>query len=168
VRSAIRLVILFSAALFLTSTFSPSAFAGRSHDRTQMGHNITIAADEEVTDATCFGCSIYVRGHVLGDVTTFGGSVVIEDQGDVHGDATTFAGDIRVEKNVKIGGDITVFGGRLRRDPQASVGGDVTNMSSPGWIFLIFVLPLVVLAAVIALLVWLLRRALRHSVPVTA
>ena len=39
--------------------------------------------NERVSDATCFGCTIHVRGHVMGDVTAFGGSIVVEDQGQV-------------------------------------------------------------------------------------
>lgn len=167
-RSATRLALPLSALLFFMFSLSPSAFADSSHERTQMGQNITIGPDEEVSEATCFGCSIRVRGHVEGDVTTFGGSVVIEDQGEVDGDTTTFAGNIRLDKDVKVGGDVTVFGGRVSRDSSASVGGDVTNMNGPAWIFLIFVLPLIFLGAVIALLVWLLRKALRPAVPATA
>ncbi|HET6179603.1 MAG TPA: polymer-forming cytoskeletal protein [Candidatus Sulfotelmatobacter sp.] len=147
---------------------STAAFADGSHERTQMGRNITIGPGEEVSEATCFGCSIRIRGHVAGDVTSFGGSIVIEDQGEVNGDATSFAGDIRLDKGVKVGGDITVFGGHLRRDPAASVGGDVTNMGGPGWIVVIFLVPLIFLGAFIAAIVWLIRRLLRPSVPATA
>jgi hypothetical protein len=101
-------------------------------------------------------------------VTTFGGSIVVEEQGQVGGDATTFGGDIRIAKEVKVGGDVTVFGGRIRRDPAASVGGDVTTMGGPGWIVLIFLFPLLFLAAFIALLVWIIRRIMRPSVPAAA
>ena len=52
------------------------AFAENSHDRTQFGHDIVVGAGEEVSQATCFGCSVRVRGRVAGDVTTFGGGVV--------------------------------------------------------------------------------------------
>jgi hypothetical protein len=133
-----------------------------------VGHNINVGPDEEVSEATCFGCSIRVRGHVFGDVTTFGGSIIVEEQGQVDGDATTFGGDIRIAKEVKVGRDVTVFGGRIRRDPAASVGGDVTTMGGPGWIVLIFLFPLLFLAAFIALLVWIVRRIMRPSVPAAA
>jgi hypothetical protein len=161
---------LLICSILLALAFSKAAFADDdSHDRTQVGHNITIGPDEEVSEATCFGCSIRVRGHVSGDVTSFGGSIVIEDQGEVDGDATTFGGSVRLDKEVKVGGDITVFGGRVRRDPGASVGGDVTNMNTPGWIILIFVLPLIVFGAFVALIVWLIWRLVRRSaVPATA
>jgi hypothetical protein len=160
-----RLQLLLACIIFLLA-LSSAAFADR--ERTQVGHNINVGPDEEVSEATCFGCSIRVRGHVSGDVTTFGGSIIVEEQGQVGGDATTFGGDIRIAKEVKVGGDVTVFGGRIRRDPAASVGGDVTTMGGPGWIVLIFLFPLLFLAAFIALLVWIIRRIMRPSVPAAA
>jgi hypothetical protein len=157
-----------STCLLFCIAISSAGFAARDPDRTQVGHNITVGPDEEISEATCFGCSIRVRGHVQGDVTVFGGSIFVEEQGQVNGDATAFGGDIRLDKEVKVSGDVTVFGGRFRRDPAASVGGDVTNFSGTGWMLLIFLLPLVVLGALIAFIVWLVRRMMRPSVPATA
>ena len=154
------LILLFCGAL------SSAAFA--DSDRTQVGHTINVGPGEEVGEATCFGCSIRVRGHVDGDVTAFGGSILIEDQGQVKGDATAFGGDVRLDKAAAISGDVTVFGGRVRRDPTASVGGDVNNFGGAGWILLIVVLPLAFIGAFLALIVWLVRRLTRHSVPATA
>jgi hypothetical protein len=162
------LVRLLPLCLLFCVAFSSAAFAQTTHDRTQFGHDINIEPGEQVGDATCFGCSIRVRGHVATDVTVFGGSVTIEDQGQVEGDATVFGGGVRLEKNVKVGGDITVFGGQVRRDPAASVGGDVTNFSGGFWIFLVFVLPLVILAAFVTLVVWIIQRLLRPAAPVPA
>jgi len=160
-----RLRLLFAGLIFILA-LSSTAFA--DSDRTQVGNNISIGPDEEVSDATCFGCSIRVRGHVSGDVTAFGGSVVVEDQGQIGGDATVFGGDIRIDKEAKIAHDVTVFGGRIRRDPASSVGGDVTTMGGPGWIFLIFLIPCIFLGLFVALMVWLIRRLLRPSVPAAA
>lgn len=159
-------LVLFSMLLCLS--LSTLAFADNAHERTQMGHNITVAEGEHVNEATCFGCSVRVRGQVDGDVTAFGGSIIVENGASVGGDATTFGGDVRLDKDVKLSGDVTVFGGRLRRDPGATVGGDVTNFGGPAWILLIFVLPLMFLGAFIALVVWLIRKLLRVALPATA
>jgi hypothetical protein len=148
--------------------FSSAAFADSPRDRTQVGSNISVGPEEEVSEATCFGCSIRVRGHVSGDVTVFGGTLVVEEQGQIGGDATVFGGNVRIEKEVKIHGDVTVFGGRILRDPGAIVGGDVTTMGGPGWVFLIFLLPLIFFGVFVALIVWLIRRLLRPSLPVAA
>jgi len=167
-RNNVRLSLRLSACLLFLVTFPAMSFADGASDRTQVGHNISIGPGEEVSEATCFGCSIRVRGHVSGDVTAFGGNIVVEDQGQVGGDATTFGGDIRIDKEVKVGGDVTVFGGRIRRDPASTVGGDVTTMGGPGWMFLIFLTPLIVFGLFVALIVWLIRRLMRPSVPAAA
>lgn len=163
-------VFHLSLALALVSFFCGAAFADSSHDRTQVGRSITIGPDEEVSDVTCFGCGVRVRGHVMGDVTSFGGSVVLEDQGQVDGDLTTFAGSVRLDSGTKVGGDVTVFGGHLRRDPSASVGGSVTNMGGVGWLLLLLIvlIPFIVFGALVALLIWLFRRLTQPSVPARA
>lgn len=157
------------ACFVLAGALSSTAFADDAHDRTQFGHSISIGPGEEAADVTCFACSVRVRGHVLGDVTTFGGSIVVEDGGQIAGDTTSFGGDVRLDKGVKVAGDVAVFGGRLRRDSAAVISGDVTNFSGTGWVFLIFGLPLVILGAFLALIVWLIRRLLRRpAMPVAA
>jgi hypothetical protein len=163
-----HLVHLRMAFLALLFCLALSSVALADSDRTQVGHTINVGPGEEVGEATCFGCSIRVRGHVNGDVTAFGGSILIEDQGQVKGDATAFGGDVRLDKAAAIAGDVTVFGGRVRRDPAASVGGDVSNFSGAGWMLLIVVLPLAFIGGFVTLIVWLVRRLTRHSVPATA
>jgi len=153
--------LVASLAFFLTTC----AVADDAHERTQMGHNITVGPDEEVSEATCFGCSIRIRGHVSGDVTTFGGSVVVEENGQVDGDITTFAGGLRLDRAAAVDGDVAIFGGQLRRDSAATVGGDVATFGGVGWILLIFVLPLALLVGFVVLVVWLIRKLLRPAAP---
>ena len=154
--------------MFFVALFSAAAFAGGSSDRTQFGHNISIGPGEQVSDVTCFGCSVRVRGHVTSDVTVFAGSIIVDDGGEVAGDVTDFGSGVRLGRDAKVSGDLTVFGGPVRRDPAASVGGDITNFSSSFWLLLIFGLPLVILGAIVALIIWLVRRFMRPSVPVAA
>lgn len=164
----IGLLATFIVCVILLALTSGAAFAndnGDGHDRTQMGRNIVVGQDEQVGDATCFGCSIRVKGHVSGDVTAFGGSIVVEDQGQIAGDTTSFGGDIRLEDQVKVDGDVTVFGGHIRRDPGAVIGGSVTNMSGSGWILLIFVAPFIVFGLFVWFVVWVVRRLTRPALP---
>ncbi len=165
-----RIIQALATCLFTCLVLSATAYADGSRDRTQFGSTINIGPGEEITEATCFGCSVHVRGHVKGDVTAFGGSVLIEDQGEVGGDATVFAGDLRLDKGAAVKGGVTVFGGRIRRDPAALVTGDVTNFGGGSvlWLFLIFGLPFVVLGGVVLLIVLLVRRLLRPAAPATA
>jgi hypothetical protein len=157
---------LFIAVVFVT--LSATCFADSSHDRTQFGHDITIGPGEEASDVTCFGCSVRVRGKVRTDVTTFGGTVIVEEGGEVGTDLTSFGGNVRLDKDSKVSGGVTVFGGRLYRAPDASVSGDVTVFAGGFWIFLIFGLPLVLFGAFLALLIWIIRRFTRPRVPITA
>ena len=158
-------LICFSLVAVLTS----SASAEGSHDRTQFGHDISVGSDERVAEVTCFGCSVRIRGHVDGDVTTFGGSIVLERDAEVGGDTTSFAGDVRLDAGAKVK-DVTIFGGRIRRDPQSSVRGDVTTFAGGAglWLFIIFGSPFIILGAMIALIVWLVRRSRRPALPMAA
>lgn len=165
-RSSVAFRIL--AGMVLLGAVSSAAFAVDSRDRTEWGHNITIGPGDEASELTCFGCSVRIRGHVAGDVTVFGGNIVLEDKGEIGGDATVFGGEVRLEKEVKIGGDVTAFGGRIRRDSTAIIGGDVTNFAGTGWLFLVFGLPLLMLGALVALIVWLIRRLMRPAMPLAA
>lgn len=163
-RSGVNPLMAPLLCLALAAAVSPLAIADSTPDRTQIGHDISVGPGEELSEATCFGCSVRIRGHVSGDVTTFGGSILVEDHGQVGGDATTFGGDIRLDKNVSVHGDVAVFGGRIRRDPAATVGGDVTNLG-PGWIVLIFALPLAFVGLFVALVIWLIMHLLRPAAP---
>jgi hypothetical protein len=165
--SNLRYVVRLLGYLLFAGVLSGAAYAD-GPDRTQFGRNINIGPGEEVGDVTCFGCSVRVRGHVSSDVTTFGGGIVVEEQGEIAGDVTSFGGDVRLDKDVKVAGDITVFGGRLHRDATATVSGDVTNFSGSGWLLLIFGLPLLMLGAFVALVIWLVRRLMRPAMPVAA
>lgn len=162
-------LLSFAATLLCFATTASATSPARSApDRTQTGTDIIVGPNDQAGELTCFGCSVRVRGHVLGDVTTFGGSVVVEEGGQVDGDATTFAGGVHMEKDVNIKGDVTVFGGRIRRDPSATIGGEVTNFGGGIWIAVIFGLPLVFLALFIALVVWLIRKLTQPAVPAAA
>jgi hypothetical protein len=145
-----------------------SAFAKENPSYTQVGHNISIGPNEKVGDLTCFGCSIRVRGEVAGDVTTFGGSIVIEDQAQVAGDLTAFGGDVRLDPEIKVAGDATVFGGQVRRDPKATISGDVTSMGGHAWLVPILLTPFVFLGLLIAFVIWLVQRVRRPSVSAAA
>lgn len=166
--SHLRRLGLTLACLLGFAALTTPALAAGSHDRTQFGREIVIEPNEQVSEATCFGCSIRVRGKVATDATAFGGSVILEDGGQVDTDATVFGGSVRLASNARIGRDVTVFGGRVERDPAATIGGDVAVFSGALWMFLIFGLPFVFLGGLVALVVWVVRRLTQPSVPATA
>ena len=161
-----RLSVFLMVGAFAVSVPSLAADAG---DRTQFGHDIVVASNEKVTDVTCFGCSVRIRGQVTSDVTTFGGMVVVEEDGQVTGDTTSFGGDVRLDSGAKLS-NLTVFGGKIHRDPAASITGDVTTFAGGAalWLFIVFGLPFLLLGALIALIFWLVRRYSRPAMPVAA
>jgi hypothetical protein len=153
----------FFFALLALALLGSQAFARGGSDYTQFGHTIRVEADQKAGEVTCFACSVYVRGQVSGDITTFGGNVILEDGGMIAGEVTAFAGDVRAGDNTKIAGDVSIFGGRLRRQPTAMVAGEVTIFQSALWIYLIFLSPFLMFAAIVALVIWLVRRVRRPA-----
>jgi len=142
------------------------AFAKENPSYTQIGRNINIGPDEQVSEVTCIGCSIYIRGQVSGDATAVAGSIFIEDQGQVAGEVTTVAGNIRLDKDVKIAGDTTVVGGELRRAAGAQIAGDVTSVGGAAWVPFLLISPFLFLGLLLALLLWVVHRIRRPVVPV--
>jgi hypothetical protein len=157
-----RLSRLRLAPLLLLLLLLP-AYAENDPDRTQVGDDIHVRQGESVGDLTCFNCSIYVSGKVAGDVTTFHGRILLEDNAQVAGDVTAFLGDVRLESGTNVAGDLTTFGGTLHRGTATQVAGDVSEFRGAGWVILIFGLPLLFLGGIVALIVWLLQRNQRPA-----
>jgi len=151
--------------LSLTITASAYAFAGPNPERFQLNHDIRIGPDDNPGDVTCINCSVYVRGHVAGDIFTLNGNIVVEPEAQIGGDLATLGGDVRLESGTQVGGDIAAIGGAVHRNGAATVGGDVTAMGDRSWAVVILLLPFLVLAGFGALIVWLVQRV-RH--PATA
>ena len=162
--SRFDLTCLIACLVLSATTLAQNA----ASDRTQFGTDITIGPGEQVGDVNCFGCSVRVRGRVATDVTVFFGTVTIEEQGEVAGDVTEFGRGVRLDRNAKVGGDVTVFGGPVRRDAEASVGGDIADFNGTLWLVVVFGLPVVILAGIIALIIWIVRRVTRPRVTVAA
>lgn len=148
-------------AFLLLLAFASFATAKDNPEYAQFGHDIRIGPDQEAGDLTCIGCSIYILGQVSGDVTAVGGNVVLEGDGSVAGDLTTVLGDVRLNDSAKVAGDLAAVGGSWRRQPEATVGGDVTALEGRIWFWLIVGPPVLMLAGLIWLVVWLLERRRR-------
>jgi len=150
--------ISLSLLMVLVLVAAPFALAKATPEYTEFGHQITVAPGQKTGDLTCIACSIHVRGEVAGDVTAIAGNVVLEEGASVAGDVTALGGMVRVASGTKIAGDLTALGGKVSRDPGAQIAGDVTALVGPIWLALIFGLPLVLVAGVIALIVWLVQK----------
>ena len=159
--------------LVLTLALSSTLLYARDNvgntDRTQWGHDIRVAAGENVTDLTCFFCSIYVRGNTAGDVTAIGGRIEVEGPAQVAGDVTAIMGNVSITSGAKIAGDLTAVGGNVQRGDSVEVSGDVTSIRRGWWLTLLLVSPLVMLGVLIAAIVWLIGYLRRpHEMPARA
>jgi len=155
------------SVLLLTLMAASQAVAGSHTERFQLNHDIRVGPDDSASDVTCLNCSVYVRGHVSGDIFTLNGNIVVEPDGQIGGDLATLGGDVRLESGTQVGGDVAAIGGAIRRDNAAIVGGDVSAVGNRSWAVLIVFLPFAVLAGLVALIVWLVQRS-RHPVTATA
>jgi hypothetical protein len=83
--------------------------------RIAIGRNITVARDEEVSDAVvAVGGSVRVDGRIRNELIVVGGSAQVGPEAEIHG-------------------DIVVVGGTLDRAPGARVYGRVSNVSIGEW-----------------------------------
>lgn len=154
-------------ALLVTFIATTQAVAGGNAERFQMNHDIRVGVDDNASDVTCLNCSVYVRGHVSGDIFTLNGNIIVEPEGQIGGDLATLGGDVRLESGTQVGGDVAAIGGAVRRDNAATVGGDVSAVGNRSWAVLIIFLPFAAIAGFIAFIVWLVQRA-RHPITATA
>lgn len=88
--------------------------------RTAYGSPAVVEAGATVDEVTAFGDDVHVRGHVIGDATSFGGDVIVEEDGIVEGDATSFGGQVAVEEGGIVHGDRVAFA-----DEPSAVGSSV-------------------------------------------
>ncbi len=115
----------FYLPLFVLLLCPAISFAQRPESRIRKSYlwPIVIQKGEIVADAVCYGCSITVRGRVLGDAISFWGEVVLEEGAIVNGDATAVFGGIRLGANSVVGGDADSIGVMVERDPTSAVTG---------------------------------------------
>ena len=92
----------------------PSNVSCQVGDRTSLGHNVIIEANETVRDPVAICGNVIVKGHVVGD-------------------AVAVMGDVKVREGGRIDGDATAVGGTVSREPGAFIGGEITSISMPLW-----------------------------------
>lgn len=110
-----RAFALLAVAVVGVSLFSGVATA----QETRSGETVVVGEDETVDgDLTAFGGTVVIQGTVDGDLTAFGGDVLIE--GEVTGDAEAFAGNVRVTGDV--GGEVGAAAGNVVVSESATVG----------------------------------------------
>lgn len=133
-----------------------SAAFAQSRDEVRFGQDVTVPGEQTVHNIVCFLCSVHVDGAVHGDIVVFAGNVYLN--GAAHGDVVDFGGHVTLTSNAGVGRGVVVFGGRLNQDPGSTIGRDTVVF--PPVIFLPIIL---VIAAMVAAVVFVLRYLFRRS-----
>lgn len=141
------------------------AMAKGSHgnDRASFGNSIEVPEGESVGDIACAFCSVRVRGEVTGDVAVFMGSVDVEPGHSIAGDTAIAAGDLHLGEGSAVNGDVAIVGGDAKLAEGAVIHGSRAVLPPPLGT-LILLSPLLILAGIVWLIVYLVRRA-RYRFP---
>jgi predicted acyltransferase (DUF342 family) len=148
-------------AVLVGVAMAAPAFAESDH--VSVGNDVTVADGETADDVVCVLCSVRVHGAVKGDVVAIMGSVSVDSGRSIAGDVVTVGGDTSLGSGAAVHGNLVVVAGDLQTGQGASVWGDRSVVSGRGWL-LVPLAPFLVLAGVIWLIVWMVRRR-RYTFP---
>ena len=133
------------------------AFARSSNDRVAFDRDITVAAGTSAEDVVCAFCRVRVHGSVQGDVAVLFGGVTVDAGQSVSGDVAMLGADLNLGEGASVEGDVAIIAGNTNLASGAAIQGDRVVMSSRAWL-LVLLSPLLILAGLIWLIVWLVRR----------
>jgi len=133
------------------------AFARSDNDRVTFGSDVTVAADQSVDDVACAFCRVRVHGEVKGDVAVLFGSIMVDSGHTVSGDVAALGGDLDLSDGATVDGDVAIIAGDANVAKGATIRGDRTVLPGREWL-LIPLAPFLILAGLIWLVVWLVRR----------
>ncbi len=149
-RRCLLVVVLFALTL--------PAFARSSNDRVSFGRDITVAAGETADDIACAFCQVTVHGNVQGDVAVLFGRISVDPGQTISGDVAALGGDLTLGEGATVDGDVAIAAGGANLAPGAAVHGDQKVSPTRAWL-LVPLAPLLILAGVIWLIVWVVQRA---------
>ncbi len=155
----VKPVHALSALLMLAMISLPACASGRhgDNDRVSVGSKVTIAEGESVDDIACAFCEVQIHGEVAGDVAVFWGRVTVDPGRTISGDVVSAGGDLSLCEGATVGGDLAMVGGRANIADGVGIRGDRVVIEPPVGT-LILLSPLILLAVLIWLIVWLVRR----------
>jgi hypothetical protein len=141
---------LVTVALLLAA-YAPFAHADQDH--ATIGSDIIVSEGQTAGDIACAFCSVHVHGDVKGDVAILFGSITVDSDHSISGDVAILGGDLNLAEEAQVGGDVAILGGSANLAPDATIHGDHTVFPQ-----VVLLLPLLVLAGIIWLIVYLIRR----------
>lgn len=102
--------------------------SSRTDSQVVVGNSVVIEADEEARDVVVFGGRLTIRGRVIGDAVSIGGSVLLESGGEVTGDLAAIGGPATVEAGAEVHGDLISVGNEVQLDDGAILGGKLVEV----------------------------------------
>ena len=145
------------ALLLVASAAGRQAWASSGEDRVTFGSDVTVAEGETAGDIVCAFCSVHVHGQVNGDIAVLFGRVAVDEGQKISGDVATLGADLNLGEGAAVDGDVAIAAGQANLAPGAVIHGDRMVLSGHGWL-LVPLAPLLILAGLIWLIVWIVRR----------
>lgn len=142
--------LVIAVALAATSA---RAYAN-DQDRSSVGSNIVIQKGDTANNVACAMCSVVVHGTVNGNIAVFMGDVTVD--GTVNQRVAVFWGNLIVLDGGVVSGDAAIAGGHVELNGGTINGRTATTPT--GIIVAAFLFPVAILAGIIWLIVWLVRR----------
>jgi hypothetical protein len=155
---------LLFAAVVLMLACTPAFARSGGDDRVSVFSDITVPEGESAGDIACAFCTVRVHGEVRGDIATLFGSVMVDADRNISGDVASLGGDLELGQDASVGGDVAIAAGETRLASGAAIRGQQTILPGRFWLLLPLV-PLLILAGLIWLVVWIVRRN-RYQFPV--
>jgi carbonic anhydrase/acetyltransferase-like protein (isoleucine patch superfamily) len=109
--------------LGLMLLLAPAALPHSPGNRTYIGQDIFVGANQQVHNATCLFCSVQVEGELSGRAVVLFGNLSVS--GQVQHSATVVGGNAVVDAQARIGGDTAVLGGNAVYETEESLSGSV-------------------------------------------
>ena len=147
----------------------PAAALGSRHgggggqDRVGMFTTISISEDHPAGDVACMFCTVNLDGDVHGDVAVLFGRVTGSADRNISGDVALLFSTLRLGDNTRIRGDLATAFSTVDVPATAAVAGDRAIFGT-GLGLTVLLAPLLVVAGVIWLIVFLVRENRRRYV----
>ena len=143
---------------------APLTLSAREHDhsgqdRASIFSTINISEDDPAGDVACMFCTVNLNGDIHGDLAVMFGTVNSSSGRTISGDVAVLFSTLRLGDNSRIHGDLATALSHVDFAPSVIVDGDRSVVSS-GLSVGIIVAPLLLIAGLIWLLVWIARRVL--------
>ena len=154
--------LLFAAILALALLRHGSHDSG--NDRVALFSTINIEESQTAGDVACAFCTVNIKGDVSGDVAVLFGTVAADPDRTISGDVALLFSTLRLGANDRINGDLAAALSTTDIPSSASIAGSRAILTS-GFGLALLVGPLLILAGIIGLIIFLVRRN-RYSYPV--